>query len=578
VLERYRLHRQLGAGGFGTVWLARDERLERDVAVKIVARERIVGGRFEREARAAARLSHPGVVTLYEAGADDDGAYLVSELVRGSTLDELLAAGRLSDHDIVEIGIALCDALAHAHAEGVVHRDVKPSNVLIPDRPSSPTQLAKLTDFGVARIVGGDSLTRTGDVLGTAAYMAPEQAEGREVTAAADLYALALVLYEALTGVNPVRTSTAASRARRLGAQLPPLRRQRRDLPQALGAGVDLALRPRPRERGRIVDLRAALVAALPETGDQAGTVAPPWRPQRSRRAAEDAERWRDDRGEPTIAPDEEDGSLGAPPALPARVLAAVATAALTGWLLAHVMAPWALAPAAVAVLAGALIAALPRAGWLLATVTLVAAMLAGQRTGGALVLAVGALVPIAVLPYAAPAWPLSCGAPLLGAVGLAGAWPALAARAGSVWRRAALGFTGWLWLLLAEPLAGTNLFLGRARGAPPPGDWLGSLGVTVHHVLAPLASAAALAPAPVWAGAAAVLPWLLVGRSVTMDVARVLAWAGLLIAGTTIASAGFHGAAVPRGALLGPAVGALVALAPSVAPLLWGRHGRSSK
>src|SRR6202035_4104699 len=105
--------------------------------------------------------------------------------------------------------------------------------------------VAKLTDFGVARIVGGDTLTRTGDVVGTAAYMAPEQAEGREVGAAADLYALALVLYEALTGVNPVRTGTAAQRARRLGAHMPPLRRQRHDLPRELGQAIDQALRPR---------------------------------------------------------------------------------------------------------------------------------------------------------------------------------------------------------------------------------------------------------------------------------------------------------------------------------------------
>ena len=180
VLDRYRLHRRLGAGAFGTVWLASDERLERDVAVKILPRERVVGGRFEREARAAARLAHPGIVTLYEASVDDDGAYLVSELVRGSTLDDLLAAGLLSDHDIVSIGIALCDALEHAHAQGIVHRDVKPSNVLVPERTTTPAQLAKLTDFGVARVIGGDSLTLTGDVIGTLAYMAPEQAEGLE--------------------------------------------------------------------------------------------------------------------------------------------------------------------------------------------------------------------------------------------------------------------------------------------------------------------------------------------------------------------------------------------------------------
>ena len=250
VLGRYRLHRRLGSGAFGTVWLARDERLDRDVAVKIVPRERISEGRFEREARAAAQLSHPGIVTLYEAAIDDEGAYLVSELVRGDTLAAALEDGRLSDRDIVQIGIALCDALAHAHAHGVVHRDIKPSNVLLPDSPTSDAGLVKLTDFGVARLIGGDRLTLTGDVVGTAAYMAPEQAEGRVAGVEADLYTLALVLYEALTGVNPVLTATVSAHARRLAVYLPPLRRQRRDLPRELGQGVDLALRPRARERG----------------------------------------------------------------------------------------------------------------------------------------------------------------------------------------------------------------------------------------------------------------------------------------------------------------------------------------
>ncbi|MFZ0087911.1 MAG: serine/threonine-protein kinase, partial [Solirubrobacteraceae bacterium] len=249
VLDRYRLSRRLGAGAFGTVWMARDERLERDVAVKILARERVMGGRFEREARAAARLSHPAIVTLYEAAVDDDGFYLVSELVAGATLAALLDGGRLSDRDVIAIGIALCDALHHAHAQGVVHRDVKPSNVLVPEAPVSSAQVAKLTDFGVARVVGGDSLTLTGDVLGTLAYMAPEQAEGLEAGEAADLYSLALVIYEALSGINPVGEA-ATQRARRLGAHLPPLRRQRRDLPRVLGQSIDQALRPRPRERG----------------------------------------------------------------------------------------------------------------------------------------------------------------------------------------------------------------------------------------------------------------------------------------------------------------------------------------
>ncbi len=280
VLRRYRLRRRLGTGGFATVWLATDERLDREVAIKILPRERVVGGRFEREARAAARLAHPGIVTLFEAAVDDEGAYLVSELVHGSTFDRLLGEGRLSDRDVVEIAIALCDALTHAHAHGVIHRDVKPSNVLIPDRPTSPAGLARLTDFGVARVLGGDSLTLTGDVIGTAAYMAPEQAQGLPAGAPADLFSLALVLYEALTGVNPVRAGAGSQTARRLGMHLPPLRRQRRELPRELGQAIDLALRPRPGERGRLEELRGALTAVVGRVADEPGVVAEPLRPK----------------------------------------------------------------------------------------------------------------------------------------------------------------------------------------------------------------------------------------------------------------------------------------------------------
>ena len=289
VLGRYRLRRRLGSGGFATVWLARDERLDREVAIKMLPRERIVGGRFEREARAAARLAHPGIVTLYEAAVDDEGAYLVSELVHGATLDDLLADGRLSDRDVIRIGIALCDALSHAHAQGVIHRDVKPSNVLIPERPTTAAQLARLTDFGVARIVGsppGDSLTRTGDVIGTAAYMAPEQAQGLPAGAAADLFSLALVLYEALSGTNPLRTAVTGGRHMRAGVYLPPLRRQRRDLPRQLGGAVDLALRPRASERGTLGELRSALVSAVGRVADKPGVVEAPWTERTMTRSA----------------------------------------------------------------------------------------------------------------------------------------------------------------------------------------------------------------------------------------------------------------------------------------------------
>ncbi len=274
VMERYRLTKRLGSGAFGTVWSARDERLDRDVAVKVLPRERVIHARFEREARAAARLQHPAIVTLYEAAVDDEGAYLVSELVRGRTLDALLEQGKLSDREILEVGVALCDALAHAHAQGVIHRDVKPSNVLVPSRSSGSGDRAKLTDFGVAHVIGGATLTHTGDVVGTLAYMAPEQAQGREAGPEADLYSLALVLYEALTGVNPQEETR---RRRRTSTFVPPLRRQRRDLSRRLAAGLDQALHPRPYERGSLLDLRATLLYSLDEADDTPGVVAPGW-------------------------------------------------------------------------------------------------------------------------------------------------------------------------------------------------------------------------------------------------------------------------------------------------------------
>ncbi|HSD81261.1 MAG TPA: serine/threonine-protein kinase, partial [Solirubrobacteraceae bacterium] len=275
VLGRYRMVRRIGAGGFGVVWLAEDLNLHRTVAVKrIVLADAATAARAERAARAAARLSHPAIVALYESGRDDEAVYLVSELVRGRSLAELECDGLLSDRDVVRAGIALCDALAHAHRRGVVHRDVKPANVIVPDDPAPGGGIVKLTDFGVAHMSGDDALTATGDVVGTLAYMAPEQAEGREVDARTDLYALGLVLYEALSGVNPVRARGAASTARRVGARMPPLGRLRRDLSPALCAAVDAAVLPHPAERGTIADLRAGLAAALDDVADEVGTIA----------------------------------------------------------------------------------------------------------------------------------------------------------------------------------------------------------------------------------------------------------------------------------------------------------------
>ncbi|MHB1468163.1 MAG: serine/threonine-protein kinase, partial [Solirubrobacteraceae bacterium] len=266
LLDRYTLSQRLGSGGFGEVWRAHDELLNRDVALK-----RILGGESERaarEAKAAARLSDPAIVALYEAAYEHGVCHLISELVEGETLAVLIAQDALGDEEILEVGLALCDALAHAHARGVIHRDVKPHNVLVPGERAPRTPAAKLTDFGGALLDGEQALTRTGDVLGTLAYMAPEQSDGREAGPAADLYSLALVIYEALSGENPVRAATPAATVRRIGSRLPPLRRRRRDLPPPLRAAIDRALLPAPPQRGELSELTAALAAALEQARD----------------------------------------------------------------------------------------------------------------------------------------------------------------------------------------------------------------------------------------------------------------------------------------------------------------------
>ena len=209
---------------------------------------------------------------MFDAGDAPEGRYLVSELVRGRTLDALERDGALSDRDVLRIGLALADALEHAHERGVIHRDVKPQNVIVPDDARAA---AKLTDFGIAHLAGDEPLTRTGDVVGTLAYMAPEQAAGERIDERADLYSLALVLYEALAGANPVRRPSPAATARLVGTVLPSLRSRRRDLPAELCAALDRALAPGPDDRGTLAELAEALAEALPEVSDEGGSIAP---------------------------------------------------------------------------------------------------------------------------------------------------------------------------------------------------------------------------------------------------------------------------------------------------------------
>ena len=548
VLGRYSLERRIGAGGHGTVWQALDERLEREVAVKVIPRgSEPSRPRAEREARVAARLNHPGIVGLYELGEDDDAIYLVSELVRGRTLADLEAAGALSDRDVARIGVVLCDALAHAHRNGVVHRDVKPQNVIVVAEPAAGAGFAKLTDFGIAHVASGEPLTRTGDVVGTLAYMAPEQAAGRRVTEAADVYALALVLYEAWTGVNPHRDALAARPRAVLRPE--PLGRLRRDLPAPVCRAVDRALDSRPECRPPLGELASALEDAEAALSDAGGLVEPGAleRVGIARRRA----------------PLGADLLASTPSALGGRAAAGLAAGGLVAAALATLGPTPPVAPTAAGAVAVLVVALLPRVGWLTAAVAtcLWLALPSAGRAGTALVLA-AALAPIPLLlPRAGKLWSAPAIAPLLGAAGLAVAFPAVAGLARTTWRRAALGALGFGWLVAAELVSADSLLYGVPSGAAPPRAWQDSPLGAATDALYPALASPALVPALAFACLAAVLP-LAVGRRVAVPFAVIAAavWAATL----ALALSGLGewlGLGEPRGAAVGAALGAALAV-----------------
>lgn len=213
--NRYATEEQIAVGGMGTVYRARDERLHRSVAIKVLKDhlthdERFVE-RFRREARAVASLAHPNIASLYDYGEDEGSHFIVMELVEGSDLARILQnEGALEAQRAQGIAEQVCDGLAAAHSVGIVHRDVKPANILLTKEGT-----AKVTDFGIARATGDSRLTVTGSILGTAHYLAPEQAAGEPASAATDVYALGVVLFEMLTGTVPFTADSPVSVAAR---------------------------------------------------------------------------------------------------------------------------------------------------------------------------------------------------------------------------------------------------------------------------------------------------------------------------------------------------------------------------
>jgi hypothetical protein len=553
VLGRYRMLERLGSGGFGVVWRARDELLGREVAVKrIPLAPDGDSERATREALATARLAHPSIVALYEAQSDHEAFYLISELVHGETLSQLIAAEALADEEVIAIGVALARALSHAHDRGVIHRDVKPQNVLVPntfdDRAPEhqPLAVAKLTDFGGASLVDQEALTRTGDVLGTLAYMAPEQSEGRDVGEETDLYALALVLYEALSGVNPVRGATPAATARRIGRPLPALERSRRDLPRELTRALDAALAPEPEDRGTIEELRLALEETLQRGLGRSRTRRSGSRTRRQPRTDAEPPLARARHAEAAAA-----NGLAARPAAGAPRAATRSEAELEA-----VGEPD--GPSRPGRLA------LPRGLWLGLALAAIVWQAATGRPGVAL-LALAAAAPLVALPRrTGPGWLACLLAPVLGLVGLAGAFPALAGQAPRWRERAALGALGYWWLVLAEPLIGRRLWLGPPAGAPARSAWEGSLG-SATHVLSPLLTPGVLLGVALWAGGAIVLPLIVRGRRAALDVVAVTTWTAALAAAAPVLDSGLsaHAAhAAPQGLVLGAILAAALAVA----------------
>jgi serine/threonine-protein kinase len=293
IADRYELKDVVGTGGMSTVYCAHDTLLERDVALKLLhehhSRDDGYVERFRHEARAVAQLSHPNVVTVIDRGEEDGRQYIVFEYVDGENLKQLVARGPLPVRRVLGLGLEIGGALAFAHAQGLVHRDVKPQNVLLP--AEGP---AKVTDFGIARSLDAVGRTETGTVLGTSHYIAPEQARGERVDTKTDVYSFGCVLFEMLTGAVPYDGDSFLTVAlRHVNDPIPSVLERRPDCPLRLAGVVERCLAKEPSERPDMNDCVRELGATLRELdarpdGDATMiTTAPPeLRRERRRRRA----------------------------------------------------------------------------------------------------------------------------------------------------------------------------------------------------------------------------------------------------------------------------------------------------
>ena len=259
VLGRYRPLRPLGSGGSGSVWLARDETNGLEVALKIVGKEGTAASRAEREAHAAARLRHPHCLRAYGFASDSRHVYIPYEYVPGPTLRNALRSGELDDQGVVEAAAQVLDALVYAHANGIVHRDVKPSNVLLAEGDEISV---RLFDFGLAQLADAETLTASGDVPGTLAYIPPERLQGQAAGPPADVWAVGVLLWEALAGRHPFWQTSPVEMGNKIKAGAASLGSVRPDLPRPLVAAVDAALAVEPERRPSAAALAKAVRGA----------------------------------------------------------------------------------------------------------------------------------------------------------------------------------------------------------------------------------------------------------------------------------------------------------------------------
>jgi len=479
VLGRYRPVRPLGSGGSGSVWLALDERNGLDIALKIIPREGKAAARAEREALAARRLRHERCVRAYDVGHDSSHVYIAYEYVAGRTVREAMRTGELSDGDAVEIAAQVLDALAHAHRTGIVHRDVKPSNILLEDHDEIAV---RLLDFGLAQFDGADTLTAVGDVPGTLAYIAPERLAGADASPESDVWSVGVLLWESLAGRHPFWGVPLQEVARAIEVGAPPLATERRELPRRLLAAIDGALAPapgaRPRASAFASDLRSAIRAT--PAGDE---------PVRRSRGPESA--------------------VEARPQLLARLAVPVVLAAATALLGATLLPFW---PPMLVV---ALVLGAAAAAWLNPALGLAIALatpifpLGNVSESAAVLYGAFALLWLALCWRDARLGLLFAVGPLLAPLGLLALVPLVVQPARGLVRRGAQAALAVLSAVLVAGVSGEDLPLAGARSAQlgiTPLDSSSEVGLAVRDAL--LLHPVIAAGAVIAAISAAILPW----------------------------------------------------------------------